>query len=70
MRIPPLPKKKIPGAAATAPGIETQTKRVCIDSCTKPGILKIHAILCDLINGIAAALFAIALLNLVGVLHV
>lgn len=28
MRIPPLPKKKIPGAAATAPGMGTQTNRV------------------------------------------
>lgn len=70
MRIPPLPKKKIPGAAATAPGMGTQTKRVCSDSCTKPRILKIHAILCGLINSIAAVLFGLTVLNMVGVPHV
>lgn len=66
MRIPPLPKKKIPGAAATAPGMGTQTKRVCSDSCTKPRILKIHAILCGLINSTAAVLFGLAVLTVWG----
>lgn len=58
-------QKKTAGLGSEAVS-KTQTPEAHTNSCTKPGILKIHAILCGLINSTAAVLFGLAVLTVWG----